>query len=289
MNLERTISSLLGKTLRLITGRGLGKIPFLRRAYGWAASGLHPAVELDGMKLYLHPQDLELSKKLLTDKTWEPFETGILAGQVKKGDVVLDVGANVGYYTLLFSRWVGETGKVYAFEPDPDNFALLQKNVRANRRQNVTLVQKGVSNRTGKLKLYLSGRNKAGHRIYATGEARPSLEIESVRLDDFFRDYEGKIDFIKMDIEGAEALALEGMAELLAKNGTLKLATEFWPSALKAAGTDPGKYLSSLVEAGFVLLEIDEQKEQALPADVPALLKRTDPPTNLLALREYNP
>ncbi len=289
MNVERAVSSLLAKTLRLVTGRGFGKIPLLRKAYGWAVSGLHPVVDLQGLKLYLNPRDLELSKKLLIDKTWEPFETGVLAGHIKKGDVVLDVGANLGYYTLLFSQWVGPTGKVYAFEPDPDNFALLQKNVRANRLQNVIPVQKAVSNRTGGMKLYLSDRNKAGHRIYESGEARPALEIEAVRLDDFFRDCKDPVDFVKMDIEGAEDRALEGMLELLSKNPKLKLTTEFWPPALAAAGTNPEDYLNRLLRSGFELFEIKEAEQKLLPGDAAALSKRTGPPTNLLALRKPNP
>ena len=157
--------------------------------------------EINGHKMFLDSKD---TLRLSILGVHEPFETEIIKKEIKKGDTVLDIGANIGYYTLIFAELVGENGKVFAFEPDPTNFAILEKNVEANGYKNVVLVQKAVTNKPGKLGLYLNEDRKAAHRIYDPHNGSKSIEIESIKLDDYFKDYDGEMDFIKMDIEGAE-------------------------------------------------------------------------------------
>jgi tRNA/tmRNA/rRNA uracil-C5-methylase (TrmA/RlmC/RlmD family) len=97
-------------------------------------------VEVHGCKLFLQPGKDVISDCLAQDKVWEPFETHIASTELNQGDVILDLAANIGYFTSLFSKLVGEQGKVFAFEPNPDNFALLQRNVEVNNCTNVTLI-----------------------------------------------------------------------------------------------------------------------------------------------------
>ena len=192
---------------------------------------------------------------------------------VKKGDIVLDIGDHIGYYTLIFSDCVGLEGKVFAFEPNPDNFTLLKKNVEINKYKNVVLIQKAVSNKAGRLKLYLSALNSGDNRIYDLGDGpRKSIEIEAVRLDDYFKDYDGKIDFIKMDIQGAEGAAMEGMEILLEKNRNLKIITEFWPFGLKGFGIDPETYLQSFLIKGFKLYRINNLEKKIEPSSISEIL-----------------
>ena len=136
---------------------------------------------------------------------------------VKPGDMIVDAGANFGYYTIIGSRLVGDKGKVYAFEPDPTNFELLQKNVRLNGlTNNVVLERKALSNRKGTLKLFIADQNKGDHRIYQpVGESRRSIDVEAVRLDGYFKDHQRGIDVLKSDTQGAEGVILEGMTGLL--------------------------------------------------------------------------
>lgn len=211
--------------------------------------------------------------------------------EIKKGNVVLDIGANIGYYTLIFAKLVGEEGRVYAFEPDPTNFALLKKNVEINGYKNVVLVQKAVSNKSGRIKLYLSKNNMGDHRIYDSGEdGRQHIEIEAIRLDDYFEHFEGRIDFIKMDIQGAEGGAIQGMYNLLNKNNNVKIVTEFWPIGLKRFGTDPEEFLRLLIKLGFKLYEVNEQDKEIKPVNIPRLLEIYTPVkgnfTNLLCVKE---
>ena len=114
-------------------------------------------VMVEGHKMFLDSVD---TFHLCTNGYHEPIETDLIKKHVKRGDVVLDLGANIGYFTLILPRLVGEEGKVFAFEPDPENFALLKKNVEINSYQNVVLVQKAVSNRNGKATLYLYEEHK---------------------------------------------------------------------------------------------------------------------------------
>src|SRR5437867_3185244 len=101
---------------------------------------LHSQALVRGHWMHLDPTDSVVSPTLRHFGVFEPFETQLVQQMVRPGDVVLDVGANIGYYTLIFAELVGEQGHVYAFEPDPRNFAFLAKNVHSNRYRNVTLV-----------------------------------------------------------------------------------------------------------------------------------------------------
>ncbi len=273
------------KTLRGLSGRGLGTLGPARAAYALFFKYLRPAVEINGYKMYINPHDMVVSKKLVFDNAWEPFETEIFMREIKPGDVVLDIGANIGYYTLLAAKLVGPTGRVYAFEPEPVNFELLKKNVQANGFTNVILEQKAVSNQTGRLKLYVSDQNKGDHQIYASGESRSFVEIEAVRLDDYFRDYTAAIHVVKMDIQGAEGFALEGMEKLLNKFPKLKLLTEFCPERLKACGIDPREYLDRLKACGFHLQKIDDHRGRVEAASAENLLQMSAPETNLLCTK----
>lgn len=285
MGLRSAIFSVARKTLRGLSGRGLGNLKPARAAYALFFKYLCPAVEINGCKMFINPQDMVVSKKLVFDNAWEPFETEIFKREIKPGDVVVDLGANIGYYTLLAASLVGPGGKVYAFEPEPDNFALLKKNVEANRFPNVVLEQKAVSNQSGKLKLYVSDQNKGDHQIYASGERRSFVEISAVRLDDYFSGYAGTVDIVKMDIQGAEGLALEGMEKLLARFPKLKLFTEYCPERLRKCGTDPRDYLCRLKTAGFRLQNIDDHKNRMAEVSVEDLLQMPEPETNLLCQR----
>ena len=230
--------------------------------------------EIYGQTMFLDSDDAIVSPMLLRDGYFEPFETAIIQAEVKPGDVVLDIGANIGYYTLILAKLVGETGKVYAFEPDPDNFRLLRKNVRANGHRNVVLVQKAVSDVSGPLDLFLCPDNKGDHRIYDSADDRRKVPIEATTLDDYFGGSKVHVDFIKMDIQGAEGRALRGMAGLLESQADVKMITEFWPGGLRRSGIQARGYLDELARLGFRLFEIDEDTETKVAAEPDDLLAR---------------
>ncbi len=277
------------KIVKILSGHGIGKFYPIRVAHNFIIAHLKTTfTEVDGHKMFLGRRD---SLSLSIEGIYEQFETELVKKEIKRGDVVLDIGAHIGYYTLIFARLVGGDGKVFAFEPDPTNFALLKKNVEMNGYKNVILIQKAVSNKPGKLKLYLCEDNDVDHRIYNSHDGRESIEIEAIRLDDYFRDYDGRIAFIKMDIQGEEGGG--GMSNLLKKNKNVKIVSEFWPIGLKRFGTEPEEYLKLLLKHGFTLYHINEKEKKIEPIDIPKLLEIYNPDmhkkgnfTNLLCIKE---
>ena len=185
-------------------------------------------VEFDGFKMHLDKKD---SLCLSIFKKFEPDETEFVKKNIKKGDVVVDIGANIGYFNLLFARLVGG-GKVYAFEPDPTNFAILKKNVELNGFENVYLYNKACLDKTTQIPFYLSDKNHADHTTYFE-KGRKKIMVDTVCVDDYVK----KADFIKMDTQGAEILIVIGMKELL-KTCPLML-TEYYPGGIKGMGFMP--------------------------------------------------
>jgi FkbM family methyltransferase len=225
--------------------------------------------EVLGHRMHLDPRDI---LNLSVDGIYEPLVTAVVQKEVGPDNVVLDIGAHIGYYTLIFANLVGRQGKVFAFEPVPSNFALLQKNVQLNGYHGVALIQKAVSDKEDKAVIYLNEDNSGDNRIYDSHDGRRSVEIETVALDSYFVGFQGRIDFIKMDIQGAEHAALCGMADLLKRNRGVKLVTEFWPFGLAMFGVAPKSYLQLLVDHGFHLSNVDERLGKVLPVSIPELL-----------------
>lgn len=258
------------KIVALISGHRIGRFYPIGVIHRFLLASFRPSsVRIDGHRIFLDPKD----SLRLSIFPYEPLITELVKREVKKNDIVLDIGANIGYYTLLFARLVGPKGKVFAFEPDPDNFALLKKNVLVNGYRNTVLVQKAVSNETGRTRLYLSPHTKTYHRIYNSHTDRESIEVEVVTLADYFKDQKTKIDFIKIDTEGAEGAILEGMLPLLEKNDSVKIVTEFWPPGLEKFGTEPEEFLKLLSEHSFRLHRINEREKKIEPVSIPELLE----------------
>jgi len=179
---------------------------------------------------------------------------------INPGMTVIDVGANIGFYTAFMANIVGEKGRVYAFEPLPHNFNLLKKYNKSN---NVTLVQAAVGDTTGEIVLYVSDKLNVDHRTYETDEKREKINISSYRLDDYLKNE--KVDFIKMDIQGFEYHALLGMKNVLQSNPGIKVLMEFWPYGLIKAGCSPEKLLTFLHELDFKTEFIEKSGRKKCP------------------------
>lgn len=273
LNLNNLLFLLFQRGVKIFSGHGIGKFYPVKIVYNFLLQRLKPHFAVvAGQKMYLDSQD----SLNLYHGIYEKLTTTLVKKEVKKGDIVLDIGANIGYYTLIFAKLVGKNGQVFAFEPDPTNFALLKKNIAINGYKNVTLVPKAVSRKTEGIKLYLCQTNKGDHRIYNSFDGRQAIAIKAVSLDEYFKNYRRKIDFIKMDIQGAEAKAIQGMINLL-KNNQPKIIMEFWPIGLKRSGISPEKPLKLIKNLGYKLYEVNEQKKQISPTTIPDLLKTYTP------------
>lgn len=274
------------KIIHLFSGSGIGNLRPVIWLNNFIIKQLRPNyVNIQGNKIYLDSQD----SLRLSYGSYEPFETELIKKEVKKGFAVLDIGANIGYYTIMLSKLVGKKGKVFAFEPDPGNIAVLRKNIEVNGCKNVILEQKAVSDKNETIRLYICKYNRGDNRIYTSGDRRNFININAVKLDDYFKDYEGKIDFIKIDIQGAEGLALQGMEGLINKNKQLKITTEFWLCGLQRSRVSAEEYLGLLKRLGFKLFNINEQEGKIELTDAAKLLKEytleEDSYTNLFCVR----
>jgi FkbM family methyltransferase len=184
----------------------------------------------------------------------DAFEIKVIRSLIEQGQTIIDIGANIGFYTNIFSDIVGTSGKVHAFEPDVINFSHIKK--ISAKKNNVVLQQKAVSNKTESLKIFTSKLLNVDHRTYPIKQYETSYDIEAVSIDDYV---EGafKVDFIKMDIQGHELKALRGMKKTLDAFQPILL-TEFWPSGLKQAGDSADQYLSLVQSYGYSIYQLND-------------------------------
>ncbi len=195
----------------------------------------------------------------------DKHEIALLKRHIKKGGVVLDIGANIGFYTKILSELVGETGKVYAFEPDKKNFSYLQKN--AAHLKNVELINKAVSDKTGTITLYQSDLLNVDHKTYATENYTSKTEIECVAMDDIIPNH--KVDFIKIDIQGFEYFAFQGMLKIFKENNNLKIITEFYPLGLYNAKIDALNFFELLWKNNFIVSKTEnDMMSEFLKSDI---------------------
>ncbi len=219
-------------------------------------------LRVDGVRIAINQRD-HIMSGLLALGFYETFERTLFLRLVKPGMTVLDVGANIGIFTALAASRVGKGGAVFSFEPGPENFALLQETVRLNGFDNVVARQAAVADQPGTLRLYLSELNMVDHRIYDADESRPSVEVETVTVDEALAAQGAKrVDVLKIDIQGAEAKAFAGMSRTLADNPNLRILAEFWPWGLRRCGGDPHALLEKFRALGFRIHVLDARRDR---------------------------
>ncbi|AJZ75115.2 hypothetical protein SU86_000475 [Candidatus Nitrosotenuis cloacae] len=222
-------------------------------------------------KMILDDKDNDLSRQVKHTGSYtdELLETKVIRQHVKKDMIVADLGANLGFYTMLSASLVGSKGKVYAFEPFLHNANLITASAELNQFSNVIVVNSAVADTNGETTLFLSPYYSSEHSLfdfhYTTGakSTHETTKIKMTTLDEYLENTKNeKLDFIKMDIEGSEGNAIKGMTKALTINENITLLTEFWPNALKNAGVEPIDYLKKISELGFTLHHVDGLKQQ---------------------------
>ncbi len=199
---------------------------------------------------------------LLGKRLAEATELRLFRENVEPGMTIVDMGANVGFYTAAFSRLVGENGRVYAFEPDAFSSTILRDRVRRVPLTNVQVECAAVGATDEPVNLYCSKRDRAETRTFPLG---PSVPVEVCRvpmlsLDSYCRDSRiDHIDAIKMDVEGREVDALRGMRHLMETRPPAWMFIEFSPRQLRGAGASPEEFWEELAEDGYVGYELDDR------------------------------
>ncbi|QDA62300.1 FkbM family methyltransferase [Hymenobacter jejuensis] len=202
-----------------------------------------------GLTLHLHLGDW-IQQNLYFLGAYEAREIAFLERYLKPGDVVFDVGANIGLHTLVAAKMVGPKGKVYAFEPFRQNFEHLQAHIQLNGLTNVVAAELAVSDTDGPLDFFAPPPNNSGmgSRYSQAVGSRPQV-VQAVALDRYAADLPA-LNLVKIDIEGGELLALRGMRNLLATHKP-KVVMEIDRSILQNAQLSDNEIVGFMAALGY--------------------------------------
>jgi FkbM family methyltransferase len=195
---------------------------------------------------------------------WEPNLTEFLRGRLREGDVFVDVGANIGYFTLLASRLVGPTGKVLAIEASPKIFAKLSDNLTRNRSNNVEAINAAASDRKGTVQIFFaSDANIGATSTISRKGSSYECDMAADSLDALLAQKAvTNVRFVKIDVEGAEWLVVAGMGGLLkSARPDLEVLVELMPTFLHAHGKTVEDVFAIFAGYGFWPYHIENDYE----------------------------
>jgi FkbM family methyltransferase len=203
-----------------------------------------------------------ISREVCFTGQYEPQETALVRSILGPGMSFVDVGANWGYFTLLAAQMVGHNGRVFSLEPDPRLFMALEYNVKLSQLSQVTALQIAAAHETTTLTLAgysETGNNFGVSRIVDKPNGQTQVfQVKADSLDHLLEQHEFKsVDLVKMDIEGAEGLALLGLAKSLYEKRVKRLLLELHPRLLAEHGSTAAAVIALLHEAGYEAWTID--------------------------------
>lgn len=217
-------------------------------------------VNVSGVRLYVNPDDSVVSRKFFVRRSWEPLEVQEIRKRVSIGSVCIDIGAHIGFYSLVLADAVGEYGTVVAFEPSQENFAYLLRN--CSEHSNIICENIALSNTPGQIKLFVSDKHKGDHRIYQPLDEAPRRveSIKSTTLSDYIETHSippEDISIVKIDTQGAEPYILEGMKAVIERMKRATFFVEFWPRAYEMqASIDCKEYINYLYDR-FLICDLN--------------------------------
>jgi len=218
----------------------------------------------DELIFYYLSIDKYIGGHIVLNGSYEPFEMHILLSLLNEGDIAVDIGANIGVYTLTMTKRVGTTGKVYAFEPEPVNFELLTKNIKENNLTNVICSEFAISNTATLTSLFLSEENFGDHRLYQDNTDRKVISVITDSLDNLLiNKYKegGSIKLIKIDTQGFEPFVIEGAKQIIQEH-LPAIFLEYWPDGFKNASADHSAMMDFLIRVYGKFYLIDEDHKR---------------------------
>jgi FkbM family methyltransferase len=195
--------------------------------------------------------DCPVSKRLSKIGIYEPLETALFKRTLNPDDVFLDIGAHIGYYSLIAAKII-KTGMIHAFEPYIDSHELLMENLVLNRCRNVETYLIAASDKSRMGSLYIDEKNKGNNSLYSQKDC-DEITVEMIKLDEMFRDK--KVDYVKIDTQGHEIEVLIGMQDII-KNNKLKMIIEYYPYGLRRMGHKEIDFFKIINTLGFDIYKI---------------------------------
>ena len=203
-------------------------------------------------KFYMEidPRDF-LQRCIYASGTWEPHVTKVIKERLKPGDTFVDIGANVGFFTLYTSHLVGPQGRIYAFEPNPEVFARLKRNVELNRLVNVWIYPVALSDHKGASALFLGPPDNSGAASLRRTASATAIQVPLDTFDDAFRDLGvARVAMIKIDVEGAEVLVLTRAVDTLRRDHP-EILCEVSEWSLECMGSSSDELFQFLADLGY--------------------------------------
>lgn len=229
---------------------------------GRKARGLS-LLSLDDFELFVQEHDWDIGENLIETKQYEPHVTAFLKEHLQEGMTFVDIGANIGFFTLTAATKIGKSGKVIAVECNPRNCELIYMSLHRNGFEHVTVYPFALGE-TQKL-MSLSWGFSNGFVTELSNDDEDAFIVPAVTLDSLLQN-ETRVDIIKMDIEGSEAKAWQGMQETIAKHHPVLL-MEFFPTLLeRVSGVQADQFLESIFACGYTaaVLRRDQEMVTAL-------------------------
>lgn len=231
---------------------------------------------------YIHPQgDPFISTLLKNTGKYETFETALFINSLKAEDFVLDIGANIGWYTAIAALCIGNRGEIRAYEPSEANFSILINNISSIQKltgHKIKAQQIAISNKNGEANLFLAAENLGDHRIFPDIEERIAEKIQICSLDSIFFTQNRWPDVVKIDTQGAEGKIMEGASHLFNNNWRPLIFMEFWPYGLKKAGSNPLEVYDFLKKLNYNCFEINSAEAKIISLDRVNLIQKISTP-----------
>lgn len=220
------------------------------------------------LRLMVDTRDRALAPHVILSGRWEADVEHALVRLLRRGQRVVEVGANIGYHTLTMAKIVGRTGRIDAFEPNPRLCGLLRDTIFLNGFTDIVTVHESAAlDRTGPVKFQFDPRFAGGGNVVVPGYENPANEqheVSGVRLDDVLGPGP-PVDLLRMDAEGSEPLALHGAVELLRRSPRMRIVMEFSPLMMRAR-VDVATFAAQLADFGFKAWRIERQGKLAAVA-----------------------
>jgi len=200
--------------------------------------------------MLLPKDDTVVTPLILAQQAWEPAESAALTALIRRGANVVDIGAHVGYMTMLAAARVGREGTVLAIEAHSGNFALLCENIARNGLSQAKAVHAAAWRHSGESRtLTVSPDNSGDHRVFLRSGATEVSQIQTVAIDELI-DADRWIDVVKVDTQGTDHVAVEGMRNTIARCHPV-LVVEFWPPGIVEFGDSPISVLAFYRDLGY--------------------------------------